>query len=273
MGLGIAFAGGGLKGTAYIGVIKALDELNVRPEYISGTSSGSLFALMYALGYTADEIKSIFLDCYEKIIKIKKLPIGKAMIRYAFTKENSLKGMIDGEELENIVSDVVKEKGIVNMKDIKNLAFATVDAKTTKECFLWTGDEKREEDFDYISDISIGKAVRASMSFPAAFTPCPFRDYIFIDGGTKDNLPIEILRKMGAEKTISNFIDTILRACDIFSYRDVLNAQKSTDCVVEIALEQAKLLSIENIDDAIKTGYDTIMKQKKKILELKEVKA
>ena len=139
-------------------------------------------------------------------------------------------------------------------------------------------------DVDYISDISVGKAVRSSMAFPAVFTPCFYKDYIFIDGGTKDDLPVDVLKKMGAEKIIgisfkleeykndSNLLDTILRACDIFSYRDVVCSQEKCDLFFEIDIAQAKLLSIDSVDEAIKIGYDTVMKNKDKILELRKVR-
>ena len=54
MSLGIAFAGGGLKGIAYIGALKALNEIGVKPDYLSATSSGSIFASFYAMGFTPD---------------------------------------------------------------------------------------------------------------------------------------------------------------------------------------------------------------------------
>lgn len=283
MGIGCAFAGGGLKGVSYIGVLKALEEIGVEIDYISGTSSGSIFAVMYSMGYGFDDIKDMFTSCYEKIIKIKKMPIVMDSAKFVFTKKFELSGVIAGETLEELVESYAKKRNFNSMNDIKkNMAIITVDAKSTKECVLWTKEEMSDGNMDYISDIPVGKAVRASMAFPAAFTPCKFRDYIFIDGGTKDNLPVSVLKKMGAEKTIgfsfaldeykedSNLFDTILRACDIFSYRDVLKAQGESDLAIEIKIPSAKLLSIDSVDEAIKIGYDTVIENKDSILKLIE---
>ena len=77
---------------------------------------------------------------------------------------------------------------------------------------------------------------------------------------------IAISFKLDEYKDDSNLLDTILRACDIFSYRDVLDSQKKSDVVIEIDIAQAKLLSIDSIDEAIKIGYDTVMKNKEKIV-------
>ena len=254
MGIGLALAGGGLKGASYIGVFKALEELKIDIDYISGTSSGSIFAVMYAMGYSLDEIKDMFTRSFEEIIKIEKMPLMKQGMKYLMSKDFELEGVIDGKKIEDIVDEYAEKKGIKKFSDInKNLAIITVDAKSTKKCILWTKPEKIEENVDYISDISVGKAVRSSMAFPAAFTPCRFRDYIFIDGGTKDNLPIEVLKTMGAKKTLglsfkldkykddSNLFDTILRACDIFSYRDILKAQSQSDYFIEIDIARSKI--------------------------------
>ena len=60
MKLGICFAGGGIKGAAHIGALKAFEESNMEFEYIAGTSSGSIIACLYAIGYNSDEIYEIF---------------------------------------------------------------------------------------------------------------------------------------------------------------------------------------------------------------------
>ena len=67
MKLGLCLAGGGVKGAAHIGAIKALEEKNVQIDCISGTSSGSIVAVLYASGYTSNEIKNIFEENAKKI--------------------------------------------------------------------------------------------------------------------------------------------------------------------------------------------------------------
>ena len=62
MSLGVCLAGGGVKGAAHIGVLKAMEESNIKIDCISGTSSGSIVAMLYAVGYSSDEIKNIFTE-------------------------------------------------------------------------------------------------------------------------------------------------------------------------------------------------------------------
>lgn len=285
MSLGIALAGGGLKGTCYIGVFKALEELNIKIDYLSGASSGSLIASMYAMGYKPEEMKELLLKHYKQIIAINKLSIIAEAKTYLIKKKINMEGLIPGEKIENLVNEIASKKGLKKISDVKlPFAVATVDTITTKECiFLSRKYDLKKEDVEYIYDITIGKAVRASMAFPGIFTTCSFEKYNFIDGGTKDNLPVEVLKDMGADKTIGinfnldpydpegkNIFDVILRATDIFSLKDVLRGQKKSDLSITIDVPESSLLSMDNIDKNIKIGYDVIMKNKEKILDLQK---
>lgn len=286
MGIGIALAGGGLQGIAHIGALKALDELEIKIEYISGTSSGSIFASMYAMGYSYDEMKEIANKYYKALTKISKRPLIKASYTYLLSKEALIGGLKDGESIEKFMQELANEKGIYNITDIKiPLALATVDTISAKECILMSKEYNlKNEEIDYITNISIGKAVRASMSFPGIFTTCDFEKYNFIDGGTKDNLPVKILKDMGAKKTLAisfnmdnyepkdSIFKILLRTIDIFSMKDVREAQKMADMAIEINTNGTSLLEINDIDECIKLGYDSIMNNKEEILEnIKEV--
>lgn len=282
MSLGLALAGGGLKGIAHIGALKALQDLNVNIDYLSGTSSGALIGTIYALGYNTDEILKRFLSYYKEMTKIPKKPLFKAGVTYLSSGVAKIEGLIPGENIAKIIKECAKEKNISNMNEISiPYAIATVDTITTKECiFLSRKYNLKNDNIDYIYDAPIDVATRASIAFPAVFTPCEYKDYNFIDGGTKDNLPVQVLKDMGADKTLGisfkldkyesngNILATILRACDIFSLKDVRKAQEIADYFIEIDVENAKLLEIKEMDQCIKIGYDTVMKNKEKILEL-----
>lgn len=282
MSLGLALAGGGLKGLAHIGALKALEDLGVQIDYLSGTSSGSIFASLYAIGFTPEEMKERAESYYKMLTNIKKKPIVKAGFTYLTTGTAKLEGLIPGENIENLVKIASKDKNITNMNEIKiPYAIATVDTITTKECmFLSKNYNLKNDNIDYIYDAPIATATRASMSFPGVFTPCAYGEYNFIDGGTKDNLPIQILKDMGAEKTLGlsfriddyepkeDIFAVLLRTVDIFSLKDVREAQKKADLAIEIDARGTGLLNIDDVDKVIKTGYDTIMDNKEKILEL-----
>lgn len=119
MKIGIALAGGGLKGVAYVGALKALEEIGVKLDYISGTSSGSLAAVLYSMGYNCDEIKNIILNSYKGLTKIPKKPIIKSVGTYLTKKQLKLDGLISGERVENLIQTAAEAKNIKNIGDIQ----------------------------------------------------------------------------------------------------------------------------------------------------------
>ncbi len=282
MGIGLAIAGGGLKGVAHIGAIKALEEIGIKIEYISGTSSGSLMAAMYSCGYDFETMKEMINKYYKSLSTFEKTPIVKQIGRYILHKEIDLEGLTNGEKIEKLVSDLAKEKNIENIQDVKiPLAIATCDTITMKECIFTSKDYKlKNDEIDYIYDIPLGKAVRASMSFPGIYTTCNFGKYNFIDGGTKDNLPVQVLKDMGAEKVIAvsfdlehytpsnKLTDVVVRALDIFSLDDVVKGRKLADVSCIVKTENTSLLEIKDIDAVVKAGYDAVMEKKDEILKL-----
>ena len=282
MNIGLALAGGGLQGIAHIGAIKAIEDLNIKIDYISGTSSGSIFAAMYAIGFSTDEMKKFAREYYKTLIKIEKRPIISAVGNYLIHKNVKIGGLISGEKIENLVRQFAEKKEIKNIADVQMpLAIPTVDTISTNECIFMSKEIKNKRgDIEYLYDIPLETAVRASMSFPGIFTTCNFGKYNFIDGGTKDNLPVQVLKDMGAEKTIGlsfnidkytpteNILKILLRAVDIFSLKDVRNAQKIADLAIEIDTQGTSLLEITDLEKCYQIGYDTIMEYKEKILNL-----
>lgn len=89
---GICFAGGGVKGAAHIGVLKALEEENVEFNYIGGTSSGSIIACLYASGFKADEIYNIFKKYSKKIKYIDFINLFKLIVMIIFTGRITIDG-------------------------------------------------------------------------------------------------------------------------------------------------------------------------------------
>ena len=99
MGVGVALAGGGLKGLAHIGALQALEELGVKIEYLSGTSSGSIFASFYAMGYSTEQIKEKTMKHYKMLTRIEKTPLFKAGATYLTSGVARIQGLIPGENI------------------------------------------------------------------------------------------------------------------------------------------------------------------------------
>lgn len=281
--IGLALAGGGLQGFSHIGVLKALEELGIKIKYISGTSTGSIAASLYAAGLTPEEIENVCKVEYKNILKLNKRKLAKIALNYLRFNETKIEGLIDGIVIENLINNQVVLKNISDISEVKNkkLAIATVDTKSMKECIFISEDFKnKDKNVNYIRNINVGKAVRASMAFPGIFTTVNHENYNFIDGGTVDNLPTKVLKDMGAEKVISVSFDlnnykpseslegVILRALDIFSSKDVRKGQEQADIAIEITNNDTSLVKIKELDTTIKNGYDAVMKYKDELLKI-----
>ena len=284
MGIGLSVAGGGLKGVAHIGVIKALKELGIKIDAVSGTSTGSLIAAMFAAGINENEMVEIFKNNYKYLTTFEKGSIAKSAGKFLIKREFDLEGLIKGEKVENVVNEAVGKGRIEKIGDAKiPLAIATVDTISMKECIFLSKDFglKNTDKIDYIYDnIEVGKAVRASMSFPGIYTTFDYGKYNFIDGGTKDNLPVQVLKDIGIEHVISSsfnldnyektgkIFDVIIRAVDIFSLKDVEKARELSDIAIIIETDDTSLLEISDMEAIVKAGYDETMKHKEELLKL-----
>ena len=161
MKLGLALAGGGVKGAAHIGVLRAFEEEGIEFDYISGASSGSIVASLYAMGYSTEKMLEIFKFFSKEIMKTDakhfagNLKTSKSLLGY---------GLLSGEKTEIALKECAKEKQIKDIKDIEMpIAIPTVDIVNSRK-YVFTNREL-EGDY-YITDAQIAKAVRASSSYP-----------------------------------------------------------------------------------------------------------
>ena len=167
MKVGVALSGGGIKGIAHAGVLKAFEENNINIDIIGGTSSGSLVATLYAMGYSPRYIYLLFQRYAKDIVSMDFLPLFNGMTSFIKNKKFQIVGFNNGKKLENEYNSLAMQKGIEKISDIKMpLVIPTVDINSAKE-FVFTNYLPNNKDKEkYILDVPIGLAVRASSSFP-----------------------------------------------------------------------------------------------------------
>ena len=288
MKLGIALSGAGVKGIAHAGVLKALEDNGIHIDIIGGTSSGSIIASIYAMGYTPYYTYILFKRYVKEVVEISPLPIMLGVKNFMTNKRVGLQGLKSGEELEEAYIKMGEKHGIKNFSDIKKvkLVIPSVDIHNGKE-YIFTNNVPNDENIygniekaQYITDISLGKAVRASASFPSIFSPCEFKEHKFLDGGILDNIPIEEVRKQGADKIIgikfgiedidekSNIIDIGMRT--IYIMGDTISKQSlsKADYILEIDTPKMGLLDTDNIDECYKAGYRAVMQNIEEIIRI-----
>lgn len=198
MKLGLAMSGGGIKGAAHIGVIQALQEENIKVDIVGGTSIGSIVAALYAMEYTPNEMLKLFNYFSKLIFKNSAMytdPRGKKLLSI------QAGGLYSGENIAFAIEEAGKYKKIKKMKDLKiPIVIPAVDLRDSEK-YVFTNMEKINDKYLNKADISV--AVRASSSYPAIFAPCIYNKHKFVDGGILDNIPVEEVKKIGANKVIA----------------------------------------------------------------------
>lgn len=279
MKLGIALSGGGIRGIAHAGALQALEENGIKPDIIGGTSCGSLVASMYAIGYSPYHIYILFKRYAKTIAKANAVPILSGIHSYIFKKNPVISGLNNGEKMEELVSLIAKQRNIYNISEIKMpIVIPTVDMISGKE-FIITNSlpNNKAKDKEYINDISIGRAVRASSSFPAYFSPCKHRDYAFMDGGALNNVPVDDVKKLGADIVIavkfqadsidenSNIMDIVMKSVDIMGNKISEKDLKNSDFVLDIYTDKVGLLDLKKLDKCYEYGYKSVLDNLDKI--------
>jgi NTE family protein len=198
--VGLVLSGGGAKGLAHIGVLKAIEEAGVKIDYIGGTSMGAIVGGLYASGYNAAQIDSIFsVSDFDKLLKdyiprssknfyekenderyALTLPFDnwKIGVPYAYSKGLNIYGLL------NKLFHNDRHIRDFNQLATPFLCIAT-DIETGKQVLLNHG---------YLS-----QAIMASATFPSLFSPVLLENKLLIDGGVVNNYPIDEVRKLGAE--------------------------------------------------------------------------
>lgn len=283
MKIGLALSGGGIRGIAHAGALKALEDNKIPIDVIGGTSSGALISSLYALGYSPYYIYVLFKRYAKDIAKMNSAPILSGIGNMMMNKKVKLTGLKTGRSIEKAYNGLAKKKGIEKIEDIKNIPIVipTVDIVNAKE-YIFTNKvpEGEEENDKYITDISLGKAVRASSSFPAVFCPCKYQQHQFLDGGMLDNIPVTEVRKQGANKVIainfkaddidnsSNIMDLAMRTLDIMGNKISEESLKESDYILTIKTDKTGLLDIEKLDSCYKYGYNAVTQNIEKIKQI-----
>lgn len=284
MKLGIALSGGGIRGIAHAGVLKALEDNNIKPDIIGGTSAGSMIASLYAIGYSPYYIYILFKRYAAELAYVSGSPIISGIGNFMMNKKSTLQGLKDGKSLETIYNKIAYKKGIRKINQIKMpLVIPSVDITNSKE-YVFTNyiPNNVEDKSQYITDITVGKAVRASSSFPAVFVPCEFGEHIFLDGGLLDNTPVNEVKKQGADKVIavkfdadpvdneSNIMDIVMKTIDIMGNKISEESLEMSDLVLSVYTDKVGLLDVEKLDSCYQYGYNHVVNNLEKIKKIVE---
>lgn len=269
--LALCLAGGGVKGIAHVGALKALEEQNIAFEYISGTSSGSIVTILSSVGYRADEIYELFKKYSKRIHYIDLEAIIDVLKRFITTGKFIIEGLNSGRIIERSINEACKEKGIYNINQIKkSILIPSVDLDNGK-VYIFASRLNRNFFSDktvYIDDINIGKAVRASCSYPGVFCPCRYNGRRLVDGGIRENVPWKEWKKMGIDKVLcigfetekdykkdKNMVDIISNSLELLCHELSNYELDGVDYLLKIKTKDVSLLDTKQMEYLYREGY------------------
>ena len=251
--VGLSLSGGGAKGIAHLGVIKALEEVGMKPEIIAGVSAGAIIGALYADGKTPLEICDFFRET-------------------SFFK---------------FVNVVVPKKGLMSSDRFQRMLEGYLTAKTFEELsmpLIVNATELKEGKCEYFDSGVLVDRVVASSSIPIFLTPKEMNGKVYVDGGIFNNMPARIIRHR-CKHLVGVHVNPIVTEGDINGMLDVaervyhLSIQASTviekracDLVIEpVKARNYSLFGISKTKVLFDIGYDCAMKELEKYMAKKQI--
>ena len=232
------------------------------------------------MGFQADEMYKIFKKYCNKIKYVDIVNILKLILGLIFTGQICIDGLNSGKQIEKLINKIGKTKEIYNISDIqKPLVIPSVDlCKGNVICF--TSCKYRNTFSDstvFINNIDIGKAVRASCSYPVIFSPCQYQNTKLIDGGIRENVPWKELKTLGANQVMSiifddevdyncdrNLVEVAGRSISLLCHELSNYEMEGADYILKIKSDKIGLLDMKKIDELYKLGYEQVKKSMNK---------
>ncbi len=267
--VGLTLSGGGAKGIAHIGILKAIDSAGLKVDYITGTSMGSIIGALYAIGYSGKQIEEIskttdWLSLFANKPKLRDVNIDEKSEFDHYSVEFPLDkkgikigtGIIEGQELWLKFGELFFP--VYQIKDFSKFSIPfrciATDVETGNAVVLDKGE--------------IINAIRASMAIPAVFTAIDYKDTKLVDGGVVRNFPVSDVREMGANYVIGvNLSRGLKKANELHTAIDILyqlgfykdaetfeRERKLCNILIEPSLENFSAASFSESDSLLKIG-------------------
>ena len=288
--VGVVLSGGGAKGMAHIGVLKVLEKAGIPVDIVTGTSIGSIVGGLYAIGYNAHSLDSMvrtqdwtYVITDKEDMRNQSLLDRKKQNTYLFNtgmtfgkRDRSGGGLIRGKNLAELFQKlfVGYTDSLDFNKDLK-IPFACVatNIMDNSEVVFHSG--------------RLPQAIRASMSIPAAFSPVRLGDMVLVDGGLKNNFPVDVAREMGAEVIIGVTLNGKPKTAeDITGTMKIVGQIIDVNCVNKYAENKAlsdlwmnvdphgystASFTSEAIDSLVRYGEEEAMRHWDEIIALKKL--
>jgi len=229
-------SGGSVRGAAHIGVLQVLEAAGIRPAIVAGVSAGSVVGALYCAGYSATQLEALAAEMHWS--RLARVTRPRLSLFDTTRMESYLNELLEGKTFDQLPTP---------------FAAVAVDIVTTTEVVLSEG--------------SIARAVRASCAVPGLFTPIESGEQLLVDGGVMNNLPVQVLRDLGADYVIA--VDVMWsignnrRPHNIFelsllsahaALRAASSESSGADCLIRPRIPDLSLVDFSDVSELVARG-------------------
>lgn len=189
----LVLGGGGAKGAAHVGALKVLEQVGIQPDIIVGTSIGAIVGGLHSIGYSAADLDTLFRS--QQWLQL-------------FTRE-AIRGNAIKDMLDRLTSRSPSKEGEGlpdykrNQEGTQSDSLSAPSVRSEGELFACIAADLPTLSEVVLTDDSLARNMRASMAIPGVFRPVKSGDYVLLDGGLLNNLPVDVARRMGADIVIA----------------------------------------------------------------------
>jgi len=280
--VGLVLSGGGAKGIAHIGIIKALEENGIPIDYVAGTSMGAIVGGMYAMGYTPDEMIQML-----KSNDFKRWTTGEVETNYKYyfrnaePKPNFVEIPFNINNIDSIsLKSAILPTNLVSPRQM-NYAFVPFASQANAVCggdfdklfvpFRCVASDVYNKESVVFRYGNLGDAIRASMTYPFMFKPIMIDGRLLFDGGIFNNFPVDVMRKdFNPEFMIGSVVannprkpdqrDIIMQVQNMIMTRTDYSIRKEDGLMLKFKATNVRLFDFSKVDELVQMGYDSTMK-------------
>ncbi len=269
--IGVTLSGGGAKGLAHIGILKAIDSAGLKVDYITGTSMGAVIGSLYSIGYSADTLEKL-----ARTVDWDLLLSNQSGLRSLFMEEKDEYGKYD-IELPWVNNRFKIATGFLEAQELwlklSELYFPVNNIKDFSQFnipFRGIATDVGNGEAVILKDGEIISAIRASMAIPSVFTAVNHNGKVLIDGGISRNFPVRDVKEMGADfvigstvatgllppEKVKNVIQLLLQIAFFREAEDQKNEVPLCDIYIPFDLDKYSMGSFSDADELLKAGID-----------------
>ncbi|MCF0165562.1 MAG: patatin-like phospholipase family protein [Bacteroidales bacterium] len=306
--IGLVLSGGGARGAAHIGVIKALEDMGIRIDVITGTSMGAIVGGVYALGYSADELEQIVKDTDWPLLMSDNVPRrlqstavkehqesyvlsipwgrGGSSTKEKFRTMKKLSDIDNQNILNTLPAGFINGQNVLNLLQSLSVGYAdSTDFSTLPIPFacvaadLITGREVE------LCSGFLPQAIRASMSIAGLFAPVKMGELLLADGGMANNFPVDLCRRLGADIVIgvdlsmeknatadnSNSLPKVFRQMAALLNSNRPTPEKDCDICIKPSISKYSAMDFrkEAMEELIRIGYASADSLREQLMNIK----